>query len=71
MVSLLVDQNALGHGIGARLLRAAETAALELGCVDMELTSARGRAAAHAFYERMGYQDHCENAARFLRLIPP
>jgi hypothetical protein len=33
----------------------------------MEVTSARTRHGAHAFYERMGYTDVCSRSGRFLK----
>jgi hypothetical protein len=33
----------------------------------MEVTSARTRHNAHAFYQRMGYTDVCSRSGRFLK----
>jgi len=37
------------------------------GCLAMEVTSARTRDGAHAFYQRMGYTDVCSRSGRFLK----
>jgi GNAT superfamily N-acetyltransferase len=47
---------ARSHGLGARLLAAAETALAERGCVRLQLQLAMGNAAGRAFYERRGYR---------------
>jgi GNAT superfamily N-acetyltransferase len=47
---------ARSHGLGARLLAAAETALAERGCVRLQLQLAVGNAAGRAFYERRGYR---------------
>jgi GNAT superfamily N-acetyltransferase len=67
IVCLVVDEASRGHGIGARLVQAAEAQARRLGCTDIEVTSARARTEAHAFYRRMGYHDCGDRSARFLR----
>jgi GNAT superfamily N-acetyltransferase len=63
--SLVVDQSARGAGIGRSLLHAAENLARTWGCLAVEITSARTRHGAHAFYQRMGYTDLCNQAGRF------
>lgn len=67
IVCLVVSKACRGQGVGTRLMQAAETQARLLGCTDIELTSSRTRAEAHAFYQRMGYHDCCDRSARFLR----
>jgi RimJ/RimL family protein N-acetyltransferase len=58
-----------GRGLGRSLLAAAESWARERGCGEVEITSPRERAAAHAFYRRHGYEDRSERAARFVRAL--
>lgn len=67
--SLVVDEHARGDGIGQTLVAAAEHAARKLGCLAMEVTSARDRADAHAFYARMGYADICDRSGRFFKTL--
>jgi GNAT superfamily N-acetyltransferase len=67
VVALVVDSRMRGLGIGRRLLAATEQAAVDRGCVRMEITSSRHRTGAHAFYGSVGYTDWCGNAARFLK----
>jgi GNAT superfamily N-acetyltransferase len=67
VVALVVDARARGLGVGRRLLAATEHAALARGCVRMEVTSARHRTDAHAFYRSTGYTDRCDESARFLK----
>ncbi|MFC4107586.1 GNAT family N-acetyltransferase [Micromonospora zhanjiangensis] len=57
LTALVVESAYRGAGIGARLLRAAETAAGVRGCSALELTSAAHREAAHRFYRTAGYED--------------
>lgn len=65
LVALVVDAEVREKGVGRRLLIAAERAALARGCVCMEISSARRRAEAHAFYTALGYTDRCGESARF------
>jgi GNAT superfamily N-acetyltransferase len=65
--SLVIDQPARGAGTGAALMRAAETQARRWGCLAIEVTSARTRPGAHAFYQRMGFTDVCHRSGRFLK----
>lgn len=72
IVALVVDSRARGLGVGRRLLAACEDAAQVRDCVRMEISSARRRTDAHAFYRSAGYADHCGESARFLKdLTPP
>lgn len=45
------------HGIGTRLVRWLEAAALEAGIGVIRLEARRGNAAARAFYRRLGYEE--------------
>src|SRR5215468_8973733 len=56
ITTLVVDTAARGSGVGRRLVEAAERWGRERGCVRISVTTALHRAAAHAFYERLGYQ---------------
>ncbi|WP_414940618.1 GNAT family N-acetyltransferase [Amycolatopsis sp. cmx-11-51] len=69
IVALVVDGAQRGAGIGRELVAAAEAEALRLGCNTMEVTSSRHRTGAHAFYRARGYQDRCEDSARFVRRL--
>jgi len=71
IVALVVAEGNRGRGIGRLLVDSAEQAALELGCVTMELTSARRRPEAHAFYRALGYQDWCPLSARYVKDLVP
>jgi GNAT superfamily N-acetyltransferase len=71
VVALVVDARARGLGVGRQLLAATEQAALARGCVCMEISSARHRTGAHAFYRSVGYTDRCDEAARFLKDLVP
>jgi GNAT superfamily N-acetyltransferase len=62
--SFVVDESVRGHGVGAKLLKAAEQHALALGCTQVELSSSEARVRAHAFYEQYGYS---EKRKRFVR----
>jgi GNAT superfamily N-acetyltransferase len=69
--SLVVDENARGSGAGRSLIAAAEDTARHWGCLALEVTSARSRAGAHAFYQHLGYRDICDSSGRFLKSLDP
>ena len=56
ITALVVAEQAQGHGIGRLLVEAAEDWIRKQGCKLVEVTSNDRRAAAHAFYRRMGYE---------------
>ena len=66
--SLVVAEAARGRGVGALLLREAVALARAEGCAEVELTSGLQRRAAHAFYEKRGFN---RTALRFRRALPP
>jgi N-acetylglutamate synthase-like GNAT family acetyltransferase len=67
--SLVVDEASRGRGTGRSLVAAAEQAARRASCLTVEVTSARTRPCAHAFYKRMGYTDICDSSGRFLKAL--
>jgi GNAT superfamily N-acetyltransferase len=69
LVALVVADRYRRQGIAGALLAAAEAYARSLGCLDMEITSARDRDGAHAFYLRAGYSDACPAAARYRKRL--
>jgi GNAT superfamily N-acetyltransferase len=69
--SLVVDSAARRSGVARSLLQAAEGTARQWGCLAMEITSARNRGDAHAFYKQLGYTDVCDKSARFFKLLEP
>lgn len=52
-------------------MEVAERAALDRGCITMEVSSARSRHDAHVFYQSLGYQDWHDRGARFLKDLVP
>jgi predicted N-acetyltransferase YhbS len=52
---MVVDEALRSRGIGAELVRAAETELRAQGCYMIEVTSHQRRIEAHRFYERLGY----------------
>lgn len=55
LTALAVREDRQGHGVGRRLVEAAEALARERGIVALWLHSNRRRTGAHAFYERLGF----------------
>jgi len=52
---LFVLPESRGHGVGARLLAAAEAELAQRGCVRLQLQLAIGNRPARSFYERLGF----------------
>jgi GNAT superfamily N-acetyltransferase len=69
LVALVVGDTFRSQGVGRALVEGAEQAARDLGCRDMEITSARARAVAQRFYAHLGYDDASDHAARFMKLL--
>jgi GNAT superfamily N-acetyltransferase len=68
--TLVVAKEARRDGAGHGLLAAAEDlAATDWGCLAMEVTSARTRDDAHAFYQKRGYEDVSGRSGRFFKLL--
>ena len=63
---LAVAEASRGHGIGARLLAAAEARLRDLGCGLVEVTSNMKRMRAHGFYGREGYE---RTSYRFVKAL--
>ena len=55
IVALAVDESARGRGVGAELVAAMQQRAASMGAKKIVVNSALHRAAAHAFYEKLGY----------------
>jgi GNAT superfamily N-acetyltransferase len=54
---LVVAEGSRGHGVGRRLVEAAEEFFAGAACERIELTSGSERIEAHGFYERLGYHE--------------
>jgi N-acetylglutamate synthase-like GNAT family acetyltransferase len=67
--SLAVDEQARRSGVGRALVDAAETTARQWSCLAVEVTSLRSRHDAHAFYQRLGYSDTCQQSGRFWKIV--
>ena len=68
LTSLAVRFSAQRLGVGAALVRAAESFAQGRNCPRIEVTSGDARHGAHAFYEEQGYK---LDSRRFLKRFPP
>ena len=66
LASIVVTEDRRSQGIGEALVRHAEGIAREAGCFAIEVTSGEHRAAAHRFYERLGYE---ERRRRYLKSL--
>lgn len=66
ITALVVDGGHRGHGVGQRLVGAAENAAREASCSRIEVTSALDRTEAHRFYEKL---DYARTSAHFLKRL--
>lgn len=53
-----VDPAAQGQGVGRAMMEHARELCREAGCYKMALSSNLERTAAHAFYERLGFEKH-------------
>lgn len=69
LVALVVGQSVSARGVGRALMKAIEEAARDLGCRDVEITSARNRTVAQRFYADLGCDDVSDHAARFMKLL--
>jgi GNAT superfamily N-acetyltransferase len=67
--SLVVDSAARRSGVAKSLVQAAEETARRWDCLAVEVTSARHRDDAHAFYKQLGYTDACGKSARFFKVF--
>jgi predicted N-acetyltransferase YhbS len=63
---MVVDETLRSQGIGAALVRAAESALAAQGCYMVEVTSHVQRTGAHRFYERLGYEKTSVRLAKTL-----
>lgn len=54
--SLVVSSQWQRHGVGRKLVQAAEDFGWSRGCLRIEVTSGDQREGAHTFYQRLGYQ---------------
>jgi len=64
--SVHVDPALRSRGIGGRLIEEAVERARRAGCYRVQLTSNKSRAAAHRFYERLGFTASHEGFKRYL-----
>ena len=66
ITALVVSKEAQDHGIGRKLVEAAEEWMRKHGCQLVEVTSNDRRTAAHAFYRHMGYE---RSSIRFFKTL--
>jgi GNAT superfamily N-acetyltransferase len=64
--SVHVRSDMRSHGIGAKLLAAAEELARREGCYRVQLTSRNVRSDAHRFYEAQGYTSTSQGFKKLL-----
>lgn len=68
ITALSVGSRFRRHGIGGKLVAAAEVFGWEHGCVEIEVTSGDSRLDAHTFYRAAGYR---EEIRRFIKHSAP
>src|SRR5262245_39558792 len=68
ITALVVDSSSRGQGIGRALVAAAEAELAHSGCGLLEITSNLRLGDAHAFYERLGYE---QTSLRFAKVLVP
>jgi N-acetylglutamate synthase-like GNAT family acetyltransferase len=66
LAAIVVDDRHRGHGVGKALVAAIEKEARARGCSSIFLTTAEGRAGAHAFYRAIGFE---ETGRRFVKSL--
>jgi GNAT superfamily N-acetyltransferase len=71
VAGLVVDEECRGLGVGRALMARAEEWAAERGCRYAIVRSEISRAAAHAFYEGLGYEHYKSQKAFRKDLKPP
>jgi N-acetylglutamate synthase-like GNAT family acetyltransferase len=71
LTGLAVAATARRRGVATALVRAAEALAREWECDRVEVTSSRWRTEAPGFYAALGYADHSEHQARYIRPLDP
>ena len=64
--ALVVDEEQRGHGVGRALVQAVEEDARRRGCALLFLTTRETRDDAHAFYERVGFEQTGRRYSRTL-----
>ena len=57
VTALVVSEKWQRSGVGKKLMEAAEKIAQNNNCSKMEITSGDQRSVAHAFYEKLGYEE--------------
>ncbi|WP_423463410.1 GNAT family N-acetyltransferase [Promicromonospora sp. MS192] len=67
LTALVVDETQRGTGAGRALVATVEDWAIAHGCVRITVSSAFRREGAHAFYERLGYE---QRAKKFDKSLP-
>lgn len=55
---VVVRANTQGKGVGTAMMHHANDFAIEEGCYKIGLSSAKERDVAHAFYKKLGYEQH-------------
>jgi GNAT superfamily N-acetyltransferase len=70
LMSIVVDEGCRGRGIGRQLVEASVEQARNWGCDRIELTSRLERAAAHSFYEAVGFEHTSKRFSMPVELRP-
>ncbi len=67
ITAFCIDETSRGHGLGTKLLQAAEEYFNQQNCFKIEVTSNQNRTETHRYYLKLNYQETSRHFVKFLR----